>query len=197
MHSSSKIKALARSSPLSRAQVKEIEFLIGHEFETTFLKTTGDIDLKTSLRALDKTDFFTKELDDLLLKAEASIAIHSAKDLPDPIPKGLKVIAITRGQDPRDSLVLREDESLRTLKKGAIIATSSQKREEAIRALRDDLTFCDVRGTIEDRLKGLFDKKYDGVVIAECALLRLNLRSLNRVKLYQKTAPLQRLCLSI
>ena len=84
------VKIGARDSQLSRAQVDEIfqELKAFHpdvQFEPMWLKTTGDHDLKTSLRMLDKTDFFTKELDEKLLAGEIDIAIHSAKDLPEPL----------------------------------------------------------------------------------------------------------------
>ena len=78
------ISVAARSSKLSQAQVREVQrALSGVEFVLTLVKTTGDRDLKTSLRELDKTDFFTKEIDHMLLSGKCRISIHSAKDLPD------------------------------------------------------------------------------------------------------------------
>ena len=125
------------------------------------------------------------------MKKKCRIAIHSAKDLPDPLPKGLSIIALTRGIDPCDSLVFRSEEGLDTLPSGAIIATSSARREEAVKSLRTDLSFQDIRGTIEQRLQKLNDGLVDGVVIAEAALIRLGLTHLNRIKLTADTAPLQ------
>ncbi|HRD55549.1 MAG TPA: hydroxymethylbilane synthase [Parachlamydiaceae bacterium] len=191
-----KITVSARKSPLSKAQVEEtlLEIRKYHPdiyFESIFIDTTGDLDLQTSLRNLDKTNFFTKELDELLLEGKCQIAVHSAKDLPDPLLKGLKIAAITKGLDSRDVLVLRKGETLRSLKKGAIIALSSKKRKEAIRALREDLSFQDIRGPIHTRLKVLDSKKADGVVIAEAALIRLKLTHLNRIYLTGETTPLQ------
>ena len=77
----------SRSSPLARAQVEEVRLECGVDFEVVFVKTTGDLDQATSLRSLDKTDFFTRELDQMLLAGKIDAAIHSAKDLPDPLPK--------------------------------------------------------------------------------------------------------------
>lgn len=184
------IKTCARSSSLSKAQEQEVLFEIQKfypeiHFETTFLKTTGDQDLNTSLRTLEKTDFFTKELDQLLLNETCRIAIHSAKDLPDPLPTGLKIIAITQGLDSSDSLVLREGESLFS---GAKIATSSERREENVKSLQSNLNFKDIRGTIEERLKKLTSGEVDGVVIAECALIRLKLNP-NRIPIPGHTTP--------
>lgn len=180
----------ARSSALSQAQVKEVLEELHHsiEFNVQFLQTTGDRDLHTSLRTLGTTDFFTKELDALVLSGGCQIAIHSAKDLPYPLPEGLQIVALTRGLPSTDSLVLREGETLRS---NALIATSSERREEAVRAIKQDVRFCDIRGTIEQRLAKLYSGEVDGVVIAEAALIRLGLTHLNRITLPGTTVPLQ------
>jgi len=179
------VRVGARSSKLSRVQVKEVEEMVPVEFETVFVETVGDKDQKTSLRALDKTDFFTHEVDQLLLQGKCDVGIHSAKDLPDPLPQGLKVIAVTKGVDRRDALVYREP-----LKEGALIATSSHRREENVKKM-GNFTFCDIRGTILDRLKQLDEGKVDGVVIAEAALVRLGLTHVKRLYIPGETTPLQ------
>lgn len=190
------IAACARSSPLSLKQTEEIARALASyyphiSFETTFVETLGDRDLKTSLRDMDSTDFFTRELDQMVLKGECRIAIHSAKDLPNPLPKGLAIIAITEGIDPSDALVLRDREALENLPPGAIIATSSVRRESAVTQLRPDLAFTDIRGNIGSRLAALDEKRVDGVVIAEAALIRLELTHRNRIILPGATAALQ------
>lgn len=191
-----KIKVAGRDSPLSNAQIDEVldELLQYHQniaFEKILMKTTGDFDLKTSLRDLDKTDFFTRQVDECLMKRRCHIAVHSAKDLPKTVPEGLSIIAITKGVDPRDSLVLKEGITLKNLRQGAVIGTSSKGREEALLAIRPDLEFMDVRGPIHKRLEYLQQPLIDGVVIAEAAIIRLKLQLLNRVILENKTAPLQ------
>src|SRR5580765_2750739 len=110
------ITAGSRSSKLAKAQVKEVldELRSFHpeiDFETLFFETSGDKDQKTSLRTLDKTDFFTKEIDEAQLLGHFRIAIHSAKDLPEKLAKGLKRVALTHGVDSRDALVLRNNET--------------------------------------------------------------------------------------
>ena len=183
------MKGVARDSALSRRQVEEVRHLFPHiHFEMTFVKTHGDRDRKTSLRDLDKTDFFTQELDALVLRGECDVAIHSAKDLPDPLPKGLVLAVLTQGIDPSDSLVLREGS---TLEKGMSIATSSMRREEMVRQLEPDVHVVDIRGTIEERLAHIEEGRVDGVVIAEAALIRLELTHLNRVRLPGEAASLQ------
>jgi hydroxymethylbilane synthase len=182
------IRVGSRSSPLALVQVQEVmsELKRHHphiSFELVSVDTCGDKDRTTSLRTLDKTDFFTREIDRMQLEHQCRISIHSAKDLPEPIAEGLIVAALTKGLDPADSLVLRDGETLATLKRGAVIATSSDRREEGVKEMRTDLKFMDLRGTISERLKKLDDGEADGVVVAEAALLRLGLGHLNRIKL--------------
>jgi hydroxymethylbilane synthase len=182
------IKVGARDSPLSRKQVEEVEkelqlFRPELQFAPTYVKTAGDYDKKTSLRSLEKTDFFTKEVDALLLQGICDITIHSAKDLPEPLTAGLSLIALTRGQDPRDALVMRGHSRFDQLPTHALIATSSLRREENVRLLRSDLKFVDIRGTIEERLERLYQKEIDALVVAEAALIRLGLTTLNRMYL--------------
>lgn len=179
------MRAGARSSPLSRAQVKEIQNEIGISFDMIWVETRGDKDKATSLRGLDKTDFFTRELDEMVLRGDVDIAIHSAKDLPEPLPNGLCLAALTKGVDPRDSLVFRE------IKTGSLIGTSSERREEAVRLLFPDVRFTDLRGTISERLQKIERKEIDGAVIAEAALIRLQLTHLRRVILPGEPPPLQ------
>lgn len=186
----------ARSSPLSQAQVQEVQRELqkhhpGIVLKPILVSTTGDQDHSISLRTLGRTDFFTKEVDALLLAGQCRIAIHSAKDLPEPIPDGLRVIAITQGVDSADVLVLRPQENFAALRSGALIATSSERREEAVRQLRGDLKFIDIRGTIGERLAKLDNGEADGVVVAEAALIRLGLTHLNRIRLPGSTSPLQ------
>ncbi len=190
------LKIGARSTPLSRAQFEEVsrEILARDPslvLEPVWASSPGDRDKSTSLRGLEKTDFFTRDLDEMLLRGDIDLAIHSAKDLPDPLPKGLVLIALTQGLDPRDSLVLREGLSLETMPKNAVIATSSARREVAARALCPTFRFVDLRGSIAERLAKLFSGEVDGVIVAEAALIRLKKTHLNRVFLPGDTTPLQ------
>jgi hydroxymethylbilane synthase len=187
-----KLSVGARSSPLSKIQVQEVweELKIYYpsiEFQIHYVTTIGDRDRETSLRDLDKTDFFTRDIDQLLLQNKVRIGIHSAKDLPSPLPKGLEILYLTEGIDSSDSLVLREGETLGSLPIGSCVATSSVRREEMTKLLRSDFTFKDMRGTIGERLEQLKNGLADGVVIAEAALIRLGLTHLNRIKLPGET----------
>ncbi len=184
----------ARDSLLSQKQVEEVlqELRVFHSnvvFTPIFIKTTGDLDLQTSLRTLDKSDFFTKEVDEMVLQGRCRIGIHSAKDLPDPIPEGLAIVALTKGVDPSDALVLRKDH--KNLPARAKIGSSSPRRDQAIREILPDAVCADIRGTIQSRLGQLDAGEYDAVVIAEAALIRLGLTHRTRIRLANTGAPLQ------
>ncbi|MCI5051926.1 MAG: hydroxymethylbilane synthase [Simkaniaceae bacterium] len=189
-----KIKVGARSSHLSLIQVEEVhaeilKFYPDIEFDTLSVLTHGDLDLKTSLRSLGKTDFFTRDLDEMVLQGRIDVAIHSAKDLPENYE--LDILAITKGVDRSDSLVMAPGETIDSLPKGARVATSSVLREENVKRLRDDFTFVDVRGTVLSRLEQLKQKKFDALVMAEAAIVRLGLVQLNRITLPGEVTPLQ------
>ena len=190
------IKVGARDSILSQVQIKEVlqelkAFYPEIDFEVTLLKTTGDLDQNTSLMSLDKTDFFTKEVDALVLQGICDVGIHSAKDLPDPLPNGLELYALTKGVDPSDSLVLREGDALESLCTYAKVGTSSLRRIAMLKEYREDLIPVDIRGNIQKRLQLLEERKVDALILAEAAIVRLGLLHLNRVPLKGEAAPLQ------
>jgi hydroxymethylbilane synthase len=182
-----------RDSKLSRKQLDELIHLLSseHEFQPTYLQTIGDRQLDVSLRNMDKTDFFTRDIDAIQLAGKVRISLHSAKDLPEPLPKGLMMVALTKGQDPSDSLVFRKGENLETLPSGALVGSSSPRRDKIVQTLRSDLLCVEVRGTIEKRLEKLFQDEIDALVVAEAALIRLELTHLNRLSLPGPVAPLQ------
>ena len=124
---------------------------------------------------MERTDFFTKEIDEAILQGKCRIGIHSAKDLKDPLPDYLQVVAYTKGIDPSDVIVFRDSLSLDDLPFEAKIGTSSLRREKNIKALRNDLKCVDIRGTIEKRLALLDSGAFDAIVVANAALIRLKL----------------------
>ncbi len=169
----------SRESPLAVAQVQEaLRVLrpvlpVGVKLEITSCTTPGDRDLKTPLADADiASDFFTRDLDQMLHKGEADITIHSAKDLPNPIPAGLVVAAMLPARDIRDALVLRPGVSLEDVK---VTGSSSPKRNEELARLYPAWELKPIRGTIQGRLQQLDAGQYDAVVIAACALERLGL----------------------
>ena len=186
----------ARESALSQVQFKEFcgELLTHYpdwKFQALFMSTIGDQDQKTSLRTMEKTDFFTRELDQALLDKRCRITLHSAKDLPDPLPKDIQIAAITKGVNPADALVLQDSLSVDDLPDNFTVATSSVRREEVVRSLFPFTKFIDLRGCITDRIAYLAEGKAHGVVVAEAALIRLQLDHLNRIILPGETTPRQ------
>lgn len=184
----------SRSSPLAIKQVEEVLSLflsegISVDDERRLYQTAGDEDKTTSLSINPAEDFFTNTLDQALLKGETDLAVHSAKDLPQNLSKGLALFALTRCLDETDSLVANM--KLSEMRPGARIGTSSLLRSEAVKRANPEIQLVDIRGTIEERLD-LFSKgKLDGVIVATCALKRLKLEHLIVGTLPWETTPLQ------
>lgn len=190
------IKVAARDSLLSKAQVSEVEKELAAIYKDAtffyiFVKTKGDKDLSVSLLDTEKTNFFTEEVDDLVLSSIADVGIHSAKDLPDPLPEDLEIYALTKGVDPRDSLVLSPNTNLQDLGACPKIGTSSFRRMEMIKRILPNAQIVDIRGTIDRRLSLLEEGVVDALIIAEAALIRLNLTEINRIILDGRPAPMQ------
>jgi hydroxymethylbilane synthase len=144
--------------------------------ETQVISTKGDRVLDVSLPKLGEQGkgLFTKELEDALFDRRVDIAVHSLKDLPTELPEGLRIGAICEREDVRDALVARGDvKSFDDLPRGAIIGTSSLRRQAQIRALRPDLKLEPVRGNVDTRLGKLNRGEYDALVLAAAGLHRL------------------------
>lgn len=174
------ISIISRESPLARVQVEEfIGKFPDMEFSVNWVKSMGDVDLRSSLMSQNiAPDFFTRELDIAILNGEADIAVHSAKDLPWPLPQGLSVIALLEADDQSDSLVSKNGMTLADLPMGARLGTSSISRKEQILAIRPDLEIVSIRGNIGQRLEYLDRNEADAVIVATCALKRLGLANL-------------------
>lgn len=174
------IKVGTRKSPLALVQVAEVltalrKAMPGIRTEILPLDTAGDKDKKTPISAMEGTDFFTKEIDEALMLGKIDCAVHSAKDLPDIIPAGIEVAALTRSIDPYDVLVSRSGLKLRELPEGARVGTSSERRKKQLLAFRPDFRLVDIRGTMQERLDKLNSENLDAVVIAGAGLIRLGL----------------------
>lgn len=163
-----------RPSRLAVKQAEEISFSMPDiSFKVITIETMGDRDKATPLSALEGTDFFTREIEEALLAGRIEIGLHSAKDLDGTSPEGLIVAATTTSISPHDCLVSGGGETLKTLKPGSVIGTSSTERKEAIRKFRQDLAVKDIRGDIDERLKQLDRGDFSAIVVAHAALIRL------------------------
>lgn len=186
------IRVVGRSSRLSVLQVKEFFSLYPLlSYQLTTLKSLGDKNKHISLMDNIAGDFFTRELDEAVLKGKADVAIHSAKDLPYPLPRGLELFCLTMAKDKTDSLVSRNKMKLSELPSGARIGTSSKNRKDELLKLRADLTVVSIRGTIEERIAQVENGDIDALIVATCALRRLGLEELITEVLPFRTHPLQ------
>ncbi|MCQ2195391.1 MAG: uroporphyrinogen-III C-methyltransferase [Paludibacteraceae bacterium] len=189
-----KLRIISRQSPLALLQVDEVLRTLPPDIEHEVIKVTsyGDRHKNVSLMSDSiSPDFFTRELDRALLEGDADIAIHSAKDLPYPLPIGIKVVALTKGGDKSDSLVSKGNVKLAELPSGSRIGTSSAVRKAELLALRSDIEVVPIRGTIEERIAQVDDGYVDALIVATCALDRLGLSHRAAEKLPFKTHPLQ------
>jgi len=177
---STKLRLGTRDSQLAIKQVEEVIGLLKEKypemgFEIKEYKTSGDLDKTTPLSAVERQDFFTDTIEKALLDEEIDIAVHSAKDLPEVIPSGLVISALTKTIDPYDILVSKNNLKLDELPKGAKIGTSSRARKEGLKKFRPDLEIVDIRGNIEERLALFEHSDLEGMVIASAGLIRLGL----------------------
>lgn len=139
------------------------------------LTTTGDRVLDRPLAELGGKGLFVKELEQALLDGAAHFAVHSAKDLPGELAPGLRVACVPQRVDPRDVLVTRSGVGLAELPAGAVVGTSSLRRQALLRVQRPDLTFTPLRGNVDTRLRRCEEGAVDAVVLAHAGLLRLGL----------------------
>ena len=187
------IRVVCRSSKLSLLQVNEVFAQFPNiNYTVNAQESFGDKNKNISLMSKEvTTDFFTREMDDEILCGNADIAIHSAKDLPCPIPEGIEVIALLDAFDKTDSLVSRSKLTLAQLPAGSRIGTSSATRKAELLDLRPDVEVVSIRGTIDERIAQVESGYVDALIVATCALKRLGLTDQISEVLGFRTHPLQ------
>ncbi len=147
-------------------------------FEVTTMDTQGDKVLDVSLSKIGDKGLFTQELEDGMLQGNIDFAVHSLKDLPTRLPEGLMLGCITEREDPADALVVHakhQDKQLETLPEGAVVGTSSLRRLAQLRHHFPQLTFKDIRGNLNTRLRKLDEGQYDAIILAGAGLERLGM----------------------
>lgn len=186
------LRVISRGSRLALLQVKEFfSWFPELRYEIRIVDSYGDKHKDISLMTNVRGDFFTQELDAALLAGEADIAVHSAKDLPYPLPPGLELVCLTEAVDKTDSLVSRDSLTLAQLPSGSRIGTSSKMRRDELLSLRSDIEVVSIRGTIEERIAQVDSGHVDALIVATCALKRLGLTDRIAEVLPFKTHPLQ------
>ncbi|WP_236233267.1 hydroxymethylbilane synthase [Pseudomonas tohonis] len=133
----------------------------------------GDKLLDAPLAKIGGKGLFVKELETALLENEADIAVHSMKDVPMDFPDGLGLFCICEREDPRDAFVSNTFDSLDTLPAGAVVGTSSLRRQAQLLARRPDLKIQFLRGNVNTRLAKLDAGEYDAIILAAAGLIRL------------------------
>ena len=147
----------------------------GLEIEMVTITTHGDADQASALSSGEGQGWFTSAIQEALGKAEIDLAVHSYKDLPTKRPPGLIIAAVPEREDPRDALVSASGSSLRGLPGGAVIGTSSPRREAQVLELRPDLVMKPIRGNVDTRIGKVDAGDYDATVLAMAGLRRMAL----------------------
>ncbi len=137
------------------------------------IATAGDRDQSTPLA--EGVGWFTTAIQEALQRGEVDLAVHSYKDLPTKRPEGLTIAAVPVREDPRDALVSRDRRTLEQLPKGAVVGTSSPRREAQLREIRPDLEIRPIRGNVDTRVGKVEAGEYDAAVLALAGLRRLGL----------------------
>ncbi|MHB8732855.1 MAG: hydroxymethylbilane synthase [bacterium] len=141
--------------------------------ETIVIHSAGDRAADVPLEQLEGIGFFAKDLEAAVAGRRCDVAVHSAKDLPTVLHRGLCLGAVLTRADPRDVLVSRGDLSLADLPAGARVATSSLRRAAQLRARRPDLVIVSIRGNLDTRLQKLDRGDAEALCIAAAGLVRM------------------------
>jgi len=170
-----------RGSALALRQATLIRSFLearGVSVQVEIIRTTGDHIQDVPLAKIGAKGLFTKELDQALLEGRIDLAVHSLKDLPTEMPEGLVVAAVPERAPPWDVFVAHPDFAgrLEDLPTGAVVATSSLRRQAQLRAWRSDLQVVPVRGNVDTRLRKLEAEGWHGLILAEAGLQRLGLQ---------------------
>jgi hydroxymethylbilane synthase len=174
----------SRGSPLALVQARQAQTALAKtcgiapdEIEITIIRTSGDRIQDRPLADAGGKGLFTKEIEEALLSGAIDFAVHSSKDIPALLPKGLTLAAFLPREDPRDALVSRTAKTLGDLPRNARVGTSSPRRQALLLRARPDLRIVPLRGNVETRLRKIDAAEMDGAVLAVAGLKRLGLFS--------------------
>ncbi|MCB1691741.1 MAG: hydroxymethylbilane synthase [Pseudomonadales bacterium] len=174
------ITIATRESALAMWQANHVKSALeyahpGLDVRITGMTTEGDRNKSSPLSRIGGKGVFVKELEVALMEGRADIAVHSMKDVPAELPKGLILGAICEREDPRDAFVSKRYASLDELPDGARVGTSSLRRRVQVRLRYPGLDYPELRGNVDTRLRKLDDGEYDAIILATAGLLRLGL----------------------
>ena len=174
------LKIATRQSPLALWQANYVKDRLQQLYpdltiELVPMVTKGDVILDSPLAKIGGKGLFVKELENALLTQEADIAVHSMKDVPMQFPEGLGLAVICQREDPHDAFVSHSYRTFAELPQGAVVGTSSLRRQCQLKALRPDLNIRSLRGNVGTRLSKLDNGDYDAIILASAGLIRLGL----------------------
>ena len=171
-----------RGSPLALVQARAVRSRLAaatgvneETIELVVIRTTGDTIQDRPLADEGGKGLFTKEIEEALLDRRIDLAVHSAKDMPTILPKGLALAACLEREDPRDVFISHKARSLVELPRGASLGTASLRRQAIAKRARPDLRVTPLRGNVETRLRKLDAGEVDATLLALAGLRRLGL----------------------
>lgn len=174
------IKIGTRSSALALWQARHVAQLLQEQYENCTVElvemsTKGDRILDKPLAKIGGKGLFTEELEKAMLAGDIDLAVHSLKDMPTELPDNLILGAFTKREDPWDVLVSPKYKTVENLPQGAVVGSSSLRRQAQLLRLRPDLVIKPLRGNVNTRLQKVIDGEYDAIVLAYAGLTRLGL----------------------
>jgi len=176
------IRIGTRGSALALAQAHEVKgrLMAAHglpetAFEIVIIKTTGDMILDRPLSEVGGKGLFTKEIEEALFEKRIDLAVHSMKDMQTALPDGLVIGATLPREDVRDAFISLKHKSFDSLPQGAVVGTSSLRRQAQIKRIRPDLQIVGFRGNVQTRLTKLRDEVAEATFLACAGLRRLGL----------------------
>ncbi|MEP3431299.1 MAG: hydroxymethylbilane synthase [Roseibium sp.] len=171
-----------RGSELALAQARETRarLMAAHSlpedaFEIVVIKTSGDKIQDRPLSEVGGKGLFTKEIEDAMLDGSIDLAVHSSKDMPTVLPDGLELTAFLPREDVRDAFLSPKAKTLTDLPQGAVVGSSSLRRQAMIKRLRPDIEVVMYRGNLQTRLRKLSEGQVDATLLAYAGLKRLGL----------------------
>lgn len=172
------IRIATRGSPLALWQAEHVSARLqamhpGLDVSLLTMKTRGDKFLDAPLAKVGGKGLFVKELEIGLLEGSADLAVHSLKDVPVEFPEGLELALVMEREDPRDAFVSNHHDSLAAMPAGALVGTSSLRRQTQIRERYPELNVDWLRGNVNTRLAKLDAGEYDAIILAASGLQRL------------------------
>jgi hydroxymethylbilane synthase len=172
------LRIATRKSPLAMWQAEYVAAELkkahpGLEVELVGMSTQGDRILDAPLAKIGGKGLFVKELEQGMMDGRADLAVHSMKDVPAELPEGLHLSVIMDRHDPTDAFVSNKYNSLDEMPEGAVVGTSSLRRQCQLGERRSDLVIKPLRGNINTRLAKLDDGEFDAIILASSGLKRM------------------------